>query len=433
MCNLSIKDELDSLRSGDLFLGSYLDAICDRIDEEEGTIHAFVSGQCDRETIRSRGESLLKKYPETDKRPSLFGLPIGIKDIYRVDGYETRCGSRLPPLLFEGKQASSVTRLLNAGAVLMGKTVTTEFASYMPGPTRNPHRLNHTPGGSSSGSAAGVASGFYPVALGSQTVGSVIRPASFCGVFGFKPSFGRIPTDGVIPLAPSLDHVGFFCRDVFGLSPVASVLMKDWNAELSSSFHGHSSLVIGIPEGPYLERVSDCGRQRFAENLRRLREGGFQILEISAFPDLDEMIDCNMKIMMKEMAVVHKLWYEAYGVSYGPKTADLINKGMLISDERHKELLGKKKENCQRLEDLMDQNGVDFWIAPSATGPAPEGLESTGDATMNLPWTHCGMPVISVPIEVGGEGLPQGIQLVGRIGCDESLVEFVKSVSEILA
>ncbi len=432
MLNSSITDELDALQTGELVLGSYLDGICDRIDEEERTIHAFVAGKCDRVKIRSRGESLLKKYPEADKRPSLFGLPIGIKDIYRVDGYETRCGSRLPPLLFEGQQASSVTRLLNAGAVSMGKTVTTEFASYMPGPTRNPHRLNHTPGGSSSGSAAGVARGFYPVSLGSQTVGSVIRPAAFCGVFGFKPSFGRIPTDGVIPLAPSLDHVGFFCRDASGLSPVATVLVEDWNAELSSSFPGPSSWTIGIPEGPYLDCVSDCGRVHFANNVRRMKEGGFQISEVLAFPDLNELIDCNMKIMMKEMAVVHKSWFEDYGISYGPRTADLIDKGRHISDEELDDLLGTKEGNSKRIEDLMDQNGVDFWMAPSAVGPAPEGLESTGDPTMNLPWTHCGMPVVSVPVKVGVEDLPQGIQLVGRMGCDELLIELVKSVSEFL-
>ena len=429
---LSIAQELNALRSNELVLKSYLDAICDRIDEEEGAIHAFVAGKCDRARIRSFGDRLLNEYPETDRRPSLFGLPVGIKDIYRIDGYETRCGSRLPPLLFEGPQASSVTRLLDAGAVPMGKTVTTEFASYMPGPTRNPHQLDHTPGGSSSGSAAGVARGFFPVALGSQTVGSVIRPAAYCGVFGFKASFDRIPKDGVIPLAPSLDHVGFFCRDASGLSPVASVLVDDWNAERCSTEKGPAGWAIGIPVGPYLDCVSQQGREHFAKGVRRLKEGGFQVLEVSAFPDFDEVVDCNMKIMVKEMAVVHEAWYGEYRISYGPRTAEMIEEGQVISDDELSELLEKKEKNLQRIEDVMDRHGVHFWIAPSATGPAPEGLESTGDPTMNLPWTHFGFPVISVPVGIGGEGLPQGIQLVGRVGCDESLVELAESVSEYL-
>lgn len=164
-----------------------------------------------------------------------------------------------------------------------------------------------------------------------------------------------------------------------------------------------------------------------------MKEEGFQISEVLAFPDLNEIIDCNMKILMKEMAVVHKLWFEAYRISYGPITADLIDKGRHISDEELDDLLEKKEGNSKRIEDLMDQNGVDFWMAPSAAGPAPEGLESTGDPTMNLPWTHCGMPVVSVPVKAGGEDLPHGIQLVGRIGCDELLIELVKSVSEFLA
>ena len=429
---LSIAQELNALRTSKLVLKSYLDAICDRIDEEEGAIHAFVAGKCDRARIRSFGDRLLNEYPETDRRPSLFGLPVGIKDIYRIDGYETRCGSRLPPSLFEGPQASSVTRLLDAGAVPMGKTVTTEFASYMPGPTRNPHQLDHTPGGSSSGSAAGVARGFFPVALGSQTVGSVIRPAAYCGVFGFKASFDRIPKDGVIPLAPSLDHVGFFCRDASGLSPVASVLVDDWNAERCSTEKDPAGWVIGIPVGPYLDCVSQHGREHFAKGVRRLKEGGFQVLEVSAFPDFDGVVDCNMKIMFKEMAVVHEAWYGEYRISYGPRTAEIIEEGQVISDDELSELLEKKEKNLQRIEDVMDRHGVHFWIAPSATGPAPEGLESTGDPTMNLPWTHFGFPVISVPVGIGGEGLPQGIQLVGRIGCDESLVELAESVSEYL-
>src|SRR5439155_19212153 len=166
------------------------------------------------------------------------------KDIMRVDGLPTTGGSRLPPEALAGPESACVTGLRQAGALILGKTVSTEFAYFGPGPTRNPHNPAHTPGGSSSGSAAGVAAGLCPLALGTQTVGSIIRPAAFCGVVGFKPSHNRISTAGVIPLSVSVDHIGIFAANVAGIALTASVLAQDWRAERSAR-----QPVLGVPEG----------------------------------------------------------------------------------------------------------------------------------------------------------------------------------------
>ena len=200
---------LAALRSGELDLRQRLDEVAAHFDEREARVLSLMPEPNRFERLHRDAEALLAQYREPASRPALFGALLGVKDVFRVDGFETRAGSRLPPSTFAGPEASSVTRLRHAGALLLGKTVSTEFAYFAPGPTRNPHDPERTPGGSSSGSAAAVGAGLCDATLGTQTIGSVTRPASFCGVVGFKPSFGRVPTDGIIPLAPGLDHVGF--------------------------------------------------------------------------------------------------------------------------------------------------------------------------------------------------------------------------------
>src|SRR5437868_2767695 len=218
-----------ALRSGELDLLTYIDEACSRIDATEPLIHALLPEQDRRQRLLTEAEALQKRFPEPASRPPLYGILLGVKDIIRVAGFPTQAGSQLPAELFDGPEAPRVTLLRNAGALLLGKTISAEFAWIEPGPTRNPHNLDHTPGGSSSGSAAAVAAGFCPLALGSQTIGSTIRPASFCGIVGFKPTYGRIPTAGVIPCAPSLDTVGVFTPDAGGIALAAPLLCELWH------------------------------------------------------------------------------------------------------------------------------------------------------------------------------------------------------------
>src|SRR5205807_7593851 len=215
-----------ALRSGQLDLLTYIDEVCNRIDAAEPLIHALLPEQDRRQRLLTEAEALQKRFPEPASRPPLYGILLGVKDIFHVDGFPTRAGSQLPAELFAGPEAACVTLLRNAGALILGKTISAEFAWIEPGPTHNPHNLNHTPGGSSSGSAAAVAAGFCPLAIGTQTNGSTIRPAAFCGIVGFKPTYARIPTGGLILSSMSLDTVGFFTQDIAGVALVAPLLCQ---------------------------------------------------------------------------------------------------------------------------------------------------------------------------------------------------------------
>src|SRR5436305_13057726 len=205
-----------------------LDAAEARYAEREPEVRAFLPEEGRFGRLRREARELHERWPDPEKRPPLFGMLVGVKDIIHVDGFETRAGSRLPPKVLRGREAPCVTALKKAGALILGKTVTTEFAYFAPGPTRNPRNLEHTPGGSSSGSAAAVAAGLCAVALGTQTIGSILRPAAFCGVVGFKPSRTQVARSGMIALAPSLDEVGFFTRRVEPARLVASALCERW-------------------------------------------------------------------------------------------------------------------------------------------------------------------------------------------------------------
>src|SRR5205807_802532 len=239
-----------ALRSGQLDLLTYIDEVCNRIDAAEPLIHALLPEPGRRQRLLSEAEALQKRFPDPVSRPPLYGILLGVKDIFHVDGFPTRAGSQLPTELFAAPEAACVTLLRNAGALILGKTISAEFAWIEPGPTRNPYNLEHTPGGSSSGSAAAVAAGFCPLALGTQTIGSTIRPAAFCGIVGFKPTYGRISTDGLIKCAESVDTVGLFTQDVAGIALVASLLCEGWQAvEISESTQLPG---LGVPDGPYL-------------------------------------------------------------------------------------------------------------------------------------------------------------------------------------
>jgi Asp-tRNA(Asn)/Glu-tRNA(Gln) amidotransferase A subunit family amidase len=232
-----------------------IDRLEERFAEVEPGILAFVPEEGRFSRLRREADELLARYPETEERPPLCGVLLGVKDIFHVEGLPTRAGSRLPLEELAGPEAAVVASLKAAGALVVGKTVSTEFAYFAPGPTRNPHAPDHTPGGSSSGSAAAVAAGLCQLALGTQTIGSISRPAAFCGIVGYKPTHERISREGVIPLSPSLDHVGLLAPDVPGLAAPAELLCQDWRPGVKSS----DRPVLGVPEGRYLERATPEG------------------------------------------------------------------------------------------------------------------------------------------------------------------------------
>jgi len=428
---MTLLQTIEDLRSGKIDPLETVDAFCDCIESREPQILSIVPGTFDRQRVRKEVETLLRAFPDPDARPALFGLPVGIKDIIRVDGFPTRCGSALPGKLFEGPEADCIQRLKRAGAVIMAKTVTTEFAFNEPGPTRNPYNLDHTPGGSSSGSAAGVACGFFPLALGSQTVGSVIRPAAFCGIVGFKPSCGRISIDGVIPYSVTVDHVGIFCKDPSGIDRVMSVMVDDWQAYTGKRL-GRDS-ILGIPEGPYMDRLASNGRAFFERQAEQLTRAGYRVRRVPAFSDFNTLEQDHRHLIAAEMARYHEPWFENHRSLYRPRTREQIAFGLTIGDAEIEALRVKRLQFRDALESQMAAEGIDFWICPPATDHAPKGLESTGNAVMNLPWTSAGVPVITLPAGLDGEKLPQGVQIAGRFMEDEKLVSMAKDMFEVLS
>lgn len=416
------------LRAGRLSLETYLEQLEAQFAAHEGRVQAFLPETGRFERLRREAAALEARYPDPAARPILYGVPVGVKDIFHADGFLTRAGARLPADLLAGPEAKSVSQLKQAGALVLGKTVTTEFAYFAPGPTRNPHNPDHTPGGSSSGSAAAVAAGLCPLALGTQTIGSIVRPAAFCGVVGFKPSYGRISAEGVIPLSPSADHIGFFTQDVAGAMLVAAVLCQDWRGELAPA----DRPTLGVPEGPYLQKASDEGLAHFRATQKKLSQAGFEVRPVEAMADFEAIAKRHNSLVAAEAAVVHRNWFKDFSGLYHPKTSALIEAGQQVSAEQVEACRAGREQLRQELQALMAHHGIDAWIAPSAVGAAPATLESTGDPIMNLPWTHAGLPALNLPSGWANNGLPLGLQLVAGWQQDEKLLAWAGQIVETL-
>jgi Asp-tRNA(Asn)/Glu-tRNA(Gln) amidotransferase A subunit family amidase len=423
----SLVDLARALRSGELAAADYIQQIKARFAQREPELQSFVDDSQRWDRYHEQLEGLAERYPDPETRPPLFGIPFGVKDIFHVDGFPTGAGSKLPAEDLAGPQSAAVSNLLEAGAIVLGKTVTTEFAYFSPGPTRNPLDARRTPGGSSSGSAAAVGAGLCPLAFGTQTIGSIGRPASYCGVVGFKPSFGRISADGVIPLAPSLDHIGFFTRDVPSADLAAGLLCRQWRTE------GHSAgrPVLGIPSNSYLGNASMETLQGFRSTVDALAAAGYEVRSVPALADFEEIDFRHRLLTAAEAARVHATWYARYSDRYAPKTVELIERGLPVTDEERGKLHAGRDRLRRELEDEMNRNAIDLWISPAAPGPAPLGIDSTGDPVMNLPWTHAGVPTLSLPGWTI-EGLPVGLQLAARFGDDERLLAWAIDIEEAL-
>lgn len=424
----TLADAVDRLRHGRTDVIGQVDERQSGMAAIDAEIEAFVSESNRWERVRDRANELEARYPDPATRPALYGVPVGVKDIFHVDGLETRAGSELPTERLTESAGTAVERLEDAGAIVLGKTVTAEFAYFEPGPTRNPHDTDHTPGGSSSGSAAAVAAGLCPLALGTQTIGSVTRPAAFCGVVGVKPSDGRIPTDGVIPASPSVDQVGYFTQDVDGARLAAAVLCDDWRTLPAP----RRKPTLGVPTGPYLEQASEAGRRAFEASVEQLERAGYDIERIEMFEHIEAINERHERLMAAEMAITHERWYSEYAERYATATAELIEEGQDVSAAEIARGREGRDELREELDGRMDENGVDVWISPAALGPAPEGIDDTGDPVMNLPWTHAGVPTVSLPAGTAENGLPVGLQCGARFGADEDLLGWADGLAAVL-
>lgn len=427
---MPLGEGVTDLYNGERDVTDYVGELYEQIDSLESDVRAWVGGPKRPEWAMAEAAAIAERYPEPKNRPLLYGVPVGIKDIFHVDGLPTQAGADLPPGELANRQATVVASLRGAGALILGKTVTTEFAYFEPGPTRNPHNPAHTPGGSSSGSAAAVAAGMCPLALGTQTIGSVVRPAAFCGVVGVKPTYGRVPIEGVLPLAPSLDHVGFFTQDIRGATLAAAVLCDDWTA-LPDSVERPT---LGVPADAYLNQTDQTGRTHFEHHLEGLTTAGYDVIRTEVFEDIDEINDRHNRLMAAEAALSHREngWYPDYRDRYAKSTLELIEEGESVPTAEV--ATGRTARIALRteVEATMADEGIDVWVSPAATGPAPEGIESTGDPAMNLPWTNTGMPALTLPIDRTDAGLPLGLQCAAATDADEDLLNWATLLAEDL-
>ncbi len=397
----------------------------EHIVKYESRVKSFVKDTFDKKRIIEDCAKIHSK--KNDKLP-LRNLLIGVKDIINVDGYPTRCGSLLPHELFKGSQASCISRLLGAGAIFTAKTVTAEFAVSDPGETKNPRNLSHTPGGSSSGSAASVAAGFCDIAIGTQTSGSVIRPAGDCGVIGYKPSFGRISRDGVLLFSKSMDHVGIFAKDLHLLERTLPIIVDSWSFSKPTF---DQDICIGIPEGSYLNLSKPNVLKQYTNTVQRL-EKSFFLKKVEPVTDIlhyNRIID---EITFAELYNVHSDWYTKYKELYRPLSRQTIEAGKNIAPNNLALLLNKARKDQQSIQTIMIENGIDIWIAPVAPDVAPFGIDSTGDFRMNSIWSYTGLPVITIPTGVNENNLPYSIQIVGRFGEDEKLLQISKLIEKNL-
>lgn len=415
-----------AFRNNELSPRGFVFSLQSLFDSRELSVLAFLPEPNRFDRLLKEAEGLAANYPDPANRPPLFGALVGVKDIFHTNGFITRAGSRLPAEELQGEEAASVTRLKNAGALILGKTVTTEFAYFTPGPTRNPHNPGHTPGGSSSGSAAAVGAGLCNLALGTQTIGSVIRPAAFCGTVGFKPTYERISRDGIIPLSPTFDHVGFFTPDIESAQDVASILFTDWRDIATPK-----KPTLGIPEGQYLACASDEALTCFNTICESLSDAGYELRRVHVMDDYQDIRDRHDAIMSHDAANVHKDWFAKYETLYSQKLTDLIRRGQSVS---HLQSHLRARDNFRgQITQVMDDNRIDLWICPPTIGPAPKGLDSTGDPVMCLPWTQIGFPAVNLPVGRTEDGLPMGLQVIAAWYMDEALLFWSIHLAQVVS
>lgn len=406
-----------------------------RIDAEEERVQAWVF--LDRDKAMAEAEERDRRRKLGMPLGPLHGVPVGIKDIIDVKGMPTGNGSPIDAGRMPLEDAALIRRLHAAGAIILGKTVTTEFAYFHPGKTRNPHDPSRTPGGSSSGSAAAVACRMVPLAFGSQTNGSVIRPASFCGTVGFKPSFGAIPRTGMLTASQSLDHVGLFARNLEDMA-LAEALMgpdgRDTGAGASPGPLTATALseppvapALAFIRTPAWSHAEEGTVAAFAELVAAL---GDRLEDVELPEPFARAYGWHRAIMTAEMARNLGHYVDRAPEQCSDKIRDLVAEGRGVSAPDYLGARDMAPVLRSSLEALFDR--FDAIVTPAAPGEAPEGLESTGDPVFCTPWTYLGLPALSLPLLAGPSGLPLGVQLVGAAGQDARLLRTARWLMRLL-
>lgn len=426
LCSLTLTEAAADVREGRVTSAELVSACLQRIDEVDGPVQAWA--HLDRDHALRQAEAADDRRKAGMALGPLHGVPLGIKDIFDTGDYPTEFGSPLWAGRTPRHDAACVASLRAAGGVIMGKTVTTEYAYFNPGKTRNPHDPEHTPGGSSSGSAAAVAAGMVPGAIGSQTNGSVIRPAAFCGVVGFKPSHGLIPRTGALLLSRALDHVGVFARSVEDAALLAETLVgfDEEDPDTRALARPHFVSVAGsepplpprfaFARTPAWRHVEGVTELAFAELVEALGENANEI-ELSA--GFERAIDLHGIVMAVEMAHNFHRDYEQGRDQLSPALRALIEKGRSYPAVEYTRALAGSATLNDVLDSVFDE--YDAILTPAAPGPAPRGT-ATGNPVFCSTWTYLGTPAVTLPLLQDENGMPIGVQLVGRRGNDARLL-----------
>jgi len=356
----------------------------------------------------------------------LAGVPVGIKDVIDVAGMPTGHGAPALAARTQAFDACAVGMLRAAGAIPIGKTVTAEFAFRTPGPTRNPHAPSHTPGGSSSGSAAAVAAGMVPVALGTQTGGSVIRPAAFCGVVGFKPSFGRVFRDGMKLTCESLDTIGWYANGVEDAQAVAQALLDEPDADDRADRTPTIAVQLGNPRA----ELSAEGRAEIARIQAVLGAHGVRCVSVEAERETARLLRAHDVIMHYEFARSLAPVVERRADAVSAALRQAVVEGLAIGAGQYREMRALQAELRHGWRRLYD--GADAVLTPSTPGPAPRGLAHTGDASFNKIWSVLGWPCLHLPTAFNPAGLPLGMQLVGDWESDRALLALGRKLHHLL-
>jgi Asp-tRNA(Asn)/Glu-tRNA(Gln) amidotransferase A subunit family amidase len=420
---LGAREAAGSIRDGKISPVDLVDACLDRIAALDTRVSAWA--HVDEDGARAAARTLATEATNGHLRGPLHGVPVGIKDIIHVAGMRTTAGAKAWAHTVPTTDAPVVSRLRAAGAIILGKTHTTEFAYRDPAPTRNPWNLEHTPGGSSAGSGAAVAARMVPLALGTQTVGSILRPAAYCGVVGFKGTHGLTPTEGVIPLAWSLDHVGVLTRSVDDAALGLSVLAR---RELTAATRSAPTLAVA-PE--LLERAEPATAAHLRASAQTFAEHGARLVEVALPPSFARLHDAGLRVLQAETATYHAADFARHADQFGPGIRAAVEAGLRQSAVEYVQANRARLEFRDAVMPLLE--GHDALLTPTAPGPAPAGLASTGDAWFCAPWSSAGVPAISLPSGLSASGLPDAIQLVGAAGRETPLLGVAAWCEAVLA
>jgi len=417
---LSASEAVRRMADGRLKARELLKACLERIDRREGQVHAWEA--VDREGALRRADMLDRR-----ARPAgpLHGIPLAVKDIIATRTMPTTCGSPIYRDYVAGKDAACVTQLVKAGAIVLGKSVTTEFAGGHAGKTHNPHNLRHTPAGSSSGSAAAVADFMVPLGYGTQTAGSVIRPGAFNGVVAYKGTYGWADMTGIKAYAPSLDTLGFFAREANDLALVRAA-------------YGHEAADppkrpprIGFFRTPWWDMAEPANRRNLVEAARALRAPGATVREWRAPESWGRLVQAQHRIMVKEATQSFARERTRFAYYFSPTMQGVMAEGDAVSRAQYTDARRRRRHALTQLGEAW-QN-FDLLLAPASKGEAPSGLGNTGDPLFNRFWTLLGVPCIALPFNTGPLGLPLSVQLVGRPRSDDHLIAWARWVERRLS